>query len=180
MSSFSTDDLVGRLMEEHEALIALIPVGEMGLRISIDATFCKTLLLSAASYFETRLSRTVIEAFSEGINNSDALIEFVRNKAVERRYHDWFDWNSSNANKFFRAFGNGFQSFMADRIQSNESRRESIEAFMEMSNLRNQLVHQNFAAFALDKTVDEVFDLYKNALAFVDTFPNDLKEYIRS
>ena len=64
-----------------------------------------------------------------------------------------------NANSFFRAFGNNFQSFMAERVRSTAELEESIRAFLEIGKLRNQLVHENFADFQLDKTVNEIVEL---------------------
>ena len=180
MVSYNSTDIVGSLMEEHNALVALLPSQEISLRVSVDAAFRKTLLLSAASYFEVRMSEAIINVFSEETNHSEALVEFVRVKAVERRYHDWFDWDKRNANKFFSAFGSSFRSFMEKRVTEAGSLQEAIRAFMEIGALRNQLVHKNFALFPLDKTVPEIFEMYQKALGFVDAFPDDLREYLRS
>ena len=172
-------DIVGQLAAEHQALIELLPPDEISLRISADAIFRKTLLLSAASYFEVRLAEAVTTVFLE-VTDSDALVESVRTKAVARRYHDWFDWDRRNANKFFGAFGNNFRAFMDERIQASEQLGESIRAFMEIGSIRNQLVHRDFASFPLEKTVSEIFELYQTALGFVDAFPDRLREYLNS
>ena len=100
--------------------------------------------------------------------------------AIERRYHVWFDWRAHNANKFFRAFGSSFESFMKERVRLAYELDDSIRAFLEIGNLRNQMVHENFAVFYLDKTVPEIIDLYKKALGFVNAFPDDLRGYLRS
>ena len=44
--------------------------------------------------------------------------------------------------------------------------------------LRNQLVHQNFAQFAIPLTVEEIFDRYRRAEIFVEGFFDDLQQYI--
>ena len=180
MASDNSVDMVGQLMQEHNALVALLPESEISLRLSADAAFRKTLLLSAASYFEVSMSETIINAFSEATNHSEALVEFVRVMAVDRRYHGWFNWDVKNANRFFGAFGSGFRTFMEDRIKGSSTLEESIKAFMEMGSLRNQLVHQNFASFPLDKTVAEIFDMYQKALGFIDAFPDDIGEFLRA
>ena len=167
-------------MGEHHELVAFLPESEVSLRASADAAFRKTLLLSAASYFEVRMSEIVINAFVEATNDSDALVEFVRAKAVNRRYHDWFDWDKKNANQFFGAFGSRFRSFMETRVKGSETRAESIRAFMEMGDLRNRLIHRNFASFPLDKTVAEIFEMYQKASGFVNEFRADIGEYLRA
>ena len=82
--------------------------------------------------------------------------------------------------KFLGAFGSSFKPFMETRVKGGGNLEESIRAFMEMGALRNQLVHQNFATFNLDKTVAEIFDMYQKALAFVDAFQEDIGEYLRA
>ncbi len=180
MAGENPADIVGQLVEEHVTLISLLPLEEVSLRTGADAMFRKTLLISAASYFEFRLAESLIDVFSEVTNHSEALVEFVRRKAVDRRYHDWCSWGSHNANTFFQAFGSDFQSFMAERVRHTAGLEESIRAFLEIGSLRNQLVHKNFAVFESGKTVDEIFVSYQSALQFVDTFPNYLREFIHS
>jgi len=45
-----------------------------------------------------------------------------------------------------------------------------------MGNERNKLVHQDYATFQMEKTLDEVYTLYKSALDFVDSLPGALEE----
>ena len=170
---------ISSLMEEHKALIALLPPQEISLLARVDATFAKTLLLSAASYFEVRMTDTITAIFLEE-TQQEALKEFVRTKAVERSYHTWFDWRARNANAFFGAFGNDFKQFMENQVKESESLEESIRAFMEIGRLRNQLVHENFGFFPLEKTSAEVFETYQEALGFVNAFPDDLRKYLHS
>ena len=47
----------------------------------------------------------------------------------------------------------------------------SINAFLEFGSERNRLVHQNYAAFPMEKTLDEVYCLYKKSSHFVDALP---------
>ena len=175
MVSDSSTDIIEQLVEEHKTLMALIPLQEVSVRATADASFAKTLMVSAASYFETRVTDSVLDVFSETTNKAQPLVEFVRNKAVERRYHDWFDWTKRNANRFIEAFGNDFKEYMDVWIKMHQ---EAIRAFMEIGSFRNQLVHKNFASIPLDKTVDEIIDMYQKALGFVDEFPDELKNYL--
>ena len=167
-------------MAEHNALIALLPQEEISIRVNADAAFRKTLIMSAASYFEVRMSEAVIDIFSEATGASEAMVEFVRAKAIKRRYHEWFDWDSLNANKFFSAFGSTFRSFMNDRLKEDHKLEESIRAFIEIGSFRNHLSHENFVSFYLPKTVSEIFDMYQKAIDFVDSFPEMLRGYLQS
>jgi hypothetical protein len=42
-----------------------------------------------------------------------------------------------------------------------------INAFLELGQLRNCLVHQNFAEYAIEKSSDEICDLCRQADEFV-------------
>jgi hypothetical protein len=168
---------VDKLHEDFTTLIALLDAqNEPSLRTSADDIFRRTLLLAAASFFESRIVQCVLD-FAEEITRSDGMItEFIRIKAIERQYHSWFSWKDKNANSFFALFGSEFKSFMKRKLAGDEELESAISAFMEIGRDRNRLVHENFAAFSLEKTSDEIYKSYKSALYFVNTMPQLLRE----
>ena len=169
------------MVNEHRELMdCLRTVGDTSLQIRADAAFAKALLLSVASYFEARMTDGIEQAFLSGTNGSDVLASFVRKMAIERRYHQWFDWTARNANKFFATFGATFRQLMVEKVRADPTLADSIRAFLELGNLRNQLVHQNFAQFNVPMTAAEIFDLYKRADEFVEGFLSDLQQYINA
>lgn len=166
---------VDRLYEESSSIIKALGGGEPSLAIAAADNFRKALVLASASYFEHRVSTCVLDFVNECTKGSDLVVSFVKNKAVSRQYHTWFKWDESNANQFFGLFGSSFKQAMTERVKASEDLRESIRAFLEVGNERNKLVHQDFASFALEKTLDEIYALYRQSLLFVD----DLAEYLR-
>jgi hypothetical protein len=48
---------------------------------------------------------------------------------------------------------------------------------MELGAERNRLVHTDFGSFSLEKTSEEIYDLYKKALKFVESFPTLLHDF---
>lgn len=66
---------------------------------------------------------------------------------------------------------------MGKEVKDDPQLQSSIRAFLELGNLRNQLVHENFAVFPLEKTSGEIYQLYQVALFFVEIFPNKLYAY---
>jgi hypothetical protein len=38
------------------------------------------------------------------------------------------------------------------------------------------MVHQDYASFPLDKTLEEIYELYRKGLFFVEKLPNDLRD----
>jgi hypothetical protein len=120
---------------------------------------------------------TDVTAFvAEKAGTSAAVVAFFQNKAVKRQYHTWFGWEDSHANTFFGLFGAEFKSKAQKRAKESEALSTSIRAFLEVGNERNKMVHQDFATFALEKTVDEIYQLYLRALPFVDGLGQLLRE----
>lgn len=111
----------------------------------------------------------------ESSRGDDLTVQFVRNRAINRQFHAWFNWEERNANQFFGLFGPPFKQLMVQKVRDSEQLRASIAAFLEVGSERNKLVHQDFASFSLEKTLDEIYELYSTALRFVE----GLATYIR-
>ena len=101
---------------------------------------------------------------------------FVKNKAIARQYHTWFEWTDKNANKFFSLFGTEFRSTMSVRVRDSDELQSSVRSFLEVGKERKRLVHQDHATFSMEKTLNEIYALYKNALRFVEELPTALRD----
>ena len=143
----------------------------------VDENFPKALLLAAASHFESQLIRTMKDFVIEVTGNDHPLVSLIENKVIKRQYHTWFDWERRNANKFFKMFGPCFKRHADELVKNNDELRKSINAFMEIGEERNKLVHQDFGNFQMNKTSSEIYDLYKSATMFVNWFPNAIREF---
>jgi len=141
---------------------------EVSLQIMLDSNLRKTLLLSAASYFEYTLSREVSDFTQEVTGGNDLIGALVKTKAIARQYHSWFDWEKPNANKFFSMFGQAFKDHMAERLATDEELAEGVRAFMELGRERNLLVHSDYASYLINKTPEEIYALYHRASIFVN------------
>ncbi len=173
----SDPTIIDRMYEEHQQLLAYLQdQGEHSLESSVQESFPKVLLLAAASYFEDRMKQALRDVLLE--QASEPLVNFFKNKAIERQYHTYFNWRDNNANQFFGLFGPGFKKFMSEEVQANEQLAEAIRAFLEVGYTRNTLVHENFAIFPIQKTVEEVYRKYQQAMVFVRVFPKKLQEYV--
>jgi len=170
--------VVDRLQAEFSDLIGILDkAGEISLRSAADDNLRKALLLAAASYFERRMTEAVLEFINKSTNGHALVTSFVRNKAISRQYHTWFNWDAKNANSFFGLFGEDFKKYMSKRVDKDEGLEGGIRAFLEIGNQRNRLVHQDFGSFSLEKTSEEIYGLYKKAAMFVDFFPDALDEF---
>jgi hypothetical protein len=167
---------VDRLYEESSSVILALGRNEPSLTVAAGDIFRKALILAAASYFEYRVSKCVLDFVFEKANGNGLVVGFVKNKAISRQYHTWFKWDDTNANQFFGLFGIPFKQMMVERIKTSEELRISIRAFLEVGNERNKLIHQDFASFALEKTLEEIYALYQQSLLFVDGLAKYLRE----
>ena len=152
---------------------------EVTLRSTADDNFRKSLIVAAASYFETRICDDILSVLETDSIENELLIELVRNKAFEsRQYHTLFSWDAKNATTFFRLFGREFLSYMKEQVKADVQLDQAIRLFLEIGSLRNELAHENYAAFPLEKTAKEIYDSYRAALVFVEAVPKSLRTYI--
>lgn len=172
--------IIDTLYQEFKGIAELLERGgEISLRSAADNTFRKVLLLSAASFFEDRITTEIVSFCTERAGRDEMVASFVKNKAISRQYHTLFDWDKRNANKFFGLFGEGFLEFMKAEVDGSEDLRTAIEAFLVIGDERNRLVHTNFAALVMEKTADEIYQLYQQALRFVVGLSETLRKYGR-
>lgn len=150
--------------------------GEVSFKITAEENFRKALLLAAASHFESRICDALLLFVNEKSSDNEPLVEFVKKQAINRQYHTFFDWNSQNANKFFGLFGESFQTLMRSELANNDELVKSIRAFIEIGRERNRLVHQDFGTFYLEKDAEEIYQLYRIALTFVECIPEKLRQ----
>lgn len=168
--------VVDRIYAEFSDAVAIVVgAGEVSLQIMLESNLRKTLLLSAASYFEYTLTREVEHFTKEVTRGNDLIGSLIQVKAITRQYHSWFAWEANNANKFFSLFGKHFQDHMKARLAEDEQLADGVRAFMEIGRERNQLVHSDYASFPLNSTRDEIYKLYQSANNFVSAVGAELR-----
>jgi RiboL-PSP-HEPN len=170
--------VVDKLYGEFLALVQMMDrYGAVSFRNTLNDNFRKAILLCAASHFEFKITSDVIDYCVEISSGNSLVPSLVKNKAVSRQYHTWFDWNRSNANTFFAMFGDDFKSHMSSLIEADQNLVKSISDFMEIGRERNRLVHQDYGSFFLEKTAEEIFASCASALVFVEFIPKALRDY---
>jgi len=170
-----SDTPIDRIYKElGGAIEALRKSGEVSALVVVEDHARKALLLSVASHFEHKLTGHLKKLSS--MTKSALLTEFVIRKAITRQYHTLFKWEGKNANSFFALFGSDFKQRMEVKVKADTALDNSIKAFLELGLLRNQLVHNDYATFSLEKTSDEIYHLYRAALHFVDSLPDWFSE----
>jgi len=166
---------VSLLFKEHVAVLHHLEHTDPSFHATLQVTLPKALLLAAASEFETRACAHLI-GYVKSKTSDPKIAVLVDRQVVERKYHTWFDWRRRNANGFWAFFGDEFKTKMKKKLQEDESLTEGLKAFLEIGDLRNQLVHNDYAKFTLEKTLEEIHELYLNGGRFVESLPKILDE----
>ncbi|NUN15668.1 MAG: hypothetical protein HUU55_18745 [Myxococcales bacterium] len=170
-----SQDAVRNIYLDYKQMVQLLEQsGEISLRISIDANYRKALLLAAASYFEQEITDIIVQFVNRTSRRNELLVNFVKRKALERQYHSLFAWKESNANHFWKFFGDDFDQQMKTKVKNDKSLSDAVEAFMEIGRERNRLVHENFASYTMEKTAEELHQLFEKALVFPQMLRNVL------
>jgi hypothetical protein len=152
--------------ENKEILDFLETHKEISFKTNADDKLKKILLLSIASYFEKEICDLVLNYVFTKSEENDLITSFVHNKAVTRQYHTYFDWKGNNANQFFGFFGSEFKKVVEKEIREKEL-ENAVKSFLELGNLRNNMVHQNAGTYIIEKTTLEIYESYKDALPFL-------------
>jgi hypothetical protein len=170
-------ELVERLVTDNSALMAYLrDQGEISFLSNMESSVPKIILLAAASDLEHQVQQIILGYYDKVTNACEFAGKFVFNKAVRFQFHTYFDWSSRSANAFFALFGERFRDKAKAAVRADDRLLQSIKDFCEVGDLRNQLVHQNYAAFVLAKTAEEVYGLYSSALYFLLRLPELLEE----
>ena len=161
------DDPVVAYYQDSLAAIQALGTGEPSLASAIRTNLTKGLVLAAASSFESALMGHLEAVYRRLLAAAPALANFAVNTGMERRYHAYFDWDRPNANKLFGHFGPEFAERLKSRIAGEPDLEQGMRDFMSLGRLRNELAHDDFAAYSLDLTLEEVFSRYQSARRFL-------------
>jgi hypothetical protein len=143
--------------------------------VAFESIAAKALLLAAASYFERRIC-DAIETTARETGASAPFVNFLSKQGLERRYHQLFDWEKPNVNRFLGWFGPDCKKMMEEDIKADDVLPVAIKDFMYLGSQRNQLVHKSFASFLLEVSMIEIWAKYQSASRFVDWFPKKLAD----
>jgi hypothetical protein len=155
-------------------LVNLIPSRNLSLQNWAHENFRRVLVLAMANYLENEITN-LLKEFSRTKSGNEPLRSFVRNKAIERQYHTYFDWKGHNANRFFSLFGKDFAEQASSEVKQYPALDEAIKAFLEIGKTRNTLIHENLHVVDIgNKTAKEFYDLFNKSLNFITFMKRNL------
>jgi len=159
--------------ENNNVLQYLNEKNEVSYYADLDDKLKKMLVLSIASYFEKQITDMIYSFVHKKTDENVIITSFVQKKAISRQYHTFFDWKKNNCNSFLGLFGEVFKKEVQEEIK-DRNMNENVKAFLELGELRNNLVHQNAATFIIEKTSLEIYEQYKSASNFIDLLKEKL------
>jgi hypothetical protein len=162
------ETIIDRAYEDNASLLLYLSErNELSLLRTVDDSFRKTLVLSAASLFEHQISDAIHNYCDRKSDSNACVLALIRTKALKRQYFSYFDWENKRPGPFFSLLGEDIGETLKTESKV-EPLKSSVEAFLELGFLRNCLVHQNFAGYPFEKTNKEVYALYQLASVFVN------------
>ncbi len=161
-------NIIDNLYNDTSRLLQqLTEMGDLSLQSFANENLRKVLLLSAASWFEGRVC-SAMEAFSAvHSNNHPGIQAIIKRWAVEGMYFRYFAWRERKPGAFYSQFGEQCSAILKSEVNASADLKLALADFLELGNLRNELVHQNFATYPFEKTADEVYTLFQSAERFV-------------
>jgi hypothetical protein len=141
--------------------------GDLSMQSFANENLRKALLLSAASWFEGRVC-AAMEAFSAvHSGNHPGIRAMIKRWAVDGMYFRYFAWREQKPGQFYSQFGDECSAILKSEINGSPELKQALADFLELGNLRNELVHENFASYPFEKTAEEVYALFQSAERFV-------------
>ena len=170
------EDPIERLNAIAMDTVALLDrANEVSLRSDADDIFRRAIVLAIGSYFERKITAAIEGYCSQKSSADEALVSFVRNKAIARQYHTYFNWKAANVNNFLGLFGKNFQTKVEYAIANDSDAAEGMRKFVVLSSLRNEIAHGNFAAVPIDISRDDIVRDYKLAMKFIKVIEASLE-----
>lgn len=173
----SVENLYRSLQEVMEILSG---TGEITLLTYLEESARKTVLLGAASEFEHDLCQLVRHFSAKMSGDSEHLVALIEQKAINRQYHTWFNWKDGSASTFFSLFGANFSDHMKKMKKDDAGFSAATDAFLEIGQTRNLLVHSNFSAYYIEKTAAEIFETYRLGRGFIERVSQEFQQAVEA
>ena len=68
---------------------------------------------------------------------------------------------------YFGSFWRGNKDRVREQINDNDELKQAEQSFIDLGRRRNLLVHENFAEFDVNITVEEIYLKYQQACYFI-------------
>ena len=171
----SGSSFVEAFYERHRALYQhLLDTKEVSFASDLNSTFCRSLVLAIASYFEHEVIEILREVPLRHAGGNSLITSMIEKQVISRKYHTYFDWDRLTAGAFFGLFGEDFKVKIQNNLKADTVVNNSMKVFLELGQIRNRLVHQNYVQFDISKTPEELIKKFREALPFLEFLRQNL------
>jgi hypothetical protein len=153
---------------QAEVIKYLVDQNEISFSSLISDLSRKSLVLAMASYLETVVCDIVREVVGRRSRGDEIVKSLIEQKAIKRQYHTYFNWEGNNANIFFALFGDNFSTRVKAKVAANADLNEAIRSFLQIGNIRNLLVHNNYLSYPVDASREELLQKFQQAVRFIE------------
>lgn len=134
----------------------------------------KALIISCASYLEYQICAIIEDYYKVKTNNCEQSVLFVKNKAISRQYHTYFNWDAANISTFAGMFGPRFKQRINQLSDASEDFNIEAVAFIRIGKTRNMLAHNNFYFYTESYTTRELRVDFLNAIKLIERIRSEL------
>lgn len=125
--------------------------------------FTKSFVIACSNSFEKKW----LDFLPNFLSGHNPLTKsFIRTQAVDRKFHTMFDWKNKSAGPFYGAFGENFKKFIAKKIKADGTLKSQQDAFLELGQLRNLIVHEGIHTYSLQRDIKSIYELFKDSLKY--------------
>ena len=139
----------------------------------------RIIVISSISFFEQEIYEIIKETYK---TNKNSTLEPFIDRITQRKYHQLFEFNTSNINKFYSLFGEEFKKW-CQKKEVEDGMSESIAGFVLLNRLRNKLVHENYN-YNIDYNYNiegdrnkYLYETFKKACEMLNWLSESLKEF---
>ncbi|MCM1960053.1 MULTISPECIES: HEPN domain-containing protein [Acinetobacter] len=125
--------------------------------------YTKSFVIACSNSFEKKWL-DFLPNFLSG--NNPLTKSFIKTQAVDRKFHTMFDWKNKSAGPFYGAFGESFKKYIADQIKSDSNLKLKQDAFLELGQLRNLIVHEGIHNYSLQREIQSIYKLFEDSLEY--------------
>lgn len=149
-------------------------VEELDAKLIIGTHLPKSLIIASASRFECYVMESLRQLFQSRC--SDQRFCAFYDKMMDRKFFNLFPVSSDtkNIDSFLKHFGDDTKNKVREKIRRMEDMSEGETNFVALIRTRNLLAHADYATYSISYTVDDVYQKYLSALAFIKFIFNEL------
>lgn len=160
-------------IQDMNALEGLMNTELVSFISSYREIYRKIFVIACANSFERHFCRKLPEL----VSLNPFLRNFIKNQALERKYHTLFRWESKNANGFYGLFGDDFSNQMQKLLNADIQVKEGEKSFLLIGHYRNLTAHKGFDSSPFTEDIALIKQKFDEAILFYRILLFQIREF---